>query len=134
MLNEKLLLHEDELLKARHSVHGLKKESLVLNKKSLLVNDNIHEIRKEVQLIKNELKASRKDSHDIKNDINTFINDFEKLKRESIDRSEQCKKARIDHIVSKLEKHDEKIDKLHAKLCNSTKISTMKRLRNEAKE
>ena len=47
---------------------------------------------------------------------------------------QKFKKARIDHIVNKLEKHDEKIDKLHAKLCNSTKISTMKRLRNEAKE
>lgn len=47
---------------------------------------------------------------------------------------QKFKKARIDHIVNKLEKHDEKIDKLHGKLCDSTKISTMKRLRDKAKE
>ena len=96
----------------------------------MLVKDELHKIRKEAQLLKTKLLLSRNKLHDVKKETEVFK-----------DESEKHKKARINQAIAKLEKRSEKINQINAKskkllekLNDSTKISKLKKLRNEAKK
>ena len=59
---------------------------------------------------------------------------MKECKKESIKASEKRKNDRVSQIINDFKRHDKRINQLNTKHCNSTNISTLKRLRNKTEE
>ena len=113
VLEEKLHLLGDMSLLARNKIHDVKEETYVFKNRSLLVKHKLHMIRKEALLLKNKLLLSRNKIHDVKKETEVFKDESEKRKKVQINRFNV---------------------KSNAKSNDSTKISKLQKLRDDAKQ
>ena len=134
VVEKELLKNKCKMLLARKSIYHVKRKACIFKNKSLLVSDSIFEIKKQKRLHKNKLNAIRKESCSIKEDIKTSLDTLKECKKESVKASEKRKNDRVSQIINDFKRHDKRINQLNAKHCNSTNISTSKRLRNETEE